>query len=335
MNVLMLYRPEIPSVRAQSLQVLQTAGALAQRQHRVTVLARRGDSDPSVPNVPDNVQLKVSPYRHPTACGLWFRKELLLWWKQNRGVVIARDKKKLAGIVSYLPKKHRILFEIHAVDSLLRPKKGWERIEQKCASLSDVLIANCDGTLQQWERQYPNSAIKKGVIHNATSLSHTNARALSVIRCIGSLHPYKGFEQLRPILPQIPYPLELIGPRHIDIEPHPKLTVSPAIPHEQVASKMASAKALLLLLRDDLFGRHFTSPLKLWDYLSSSRPIIAPNLPTIREIAQHAQTDFCWYEPHNPSSLIGAIRKACAQPARSPYIRTWLDRAEELEAFFP
>ena len=122
------------------------------------------------------------------SCCLWFRKELFLWWRQKKGVIIVRDKKKLVEALSYLPSKHHILLESHAVDSILFPKQGWEIIEKKSLRAAHGLITNCRGTMQKWEEQYPNLAIPRGVVHNATSLIPTQAEILPVIRCIGSIY---------------------------------------------------------------------------------------------------------------------------------------------------
>ena len=75
MRILHLYRPRLPSTRAQAIQVLRTCHALAERGHAVTVLADRGQE-------PDHLWLQMGleplptldvqiPFRHPDSpdCG--------------------------------------------------------------------------------------------------------------------------------------------------------------------------------------------------------------------------------------------------------------------------
>ena len=85
----------------------------------------------------------------------------------------------------------------------------------------------------------------------------------------------------------------------------------------------------------------FTSPLKLFEYMASGRPIVASDLPSIREVLTDGQNALL-AEPGNPASFVAAIR-GCASSRRwrssSPGRRastsrlyTWERRAERLEA---
>ena len=69
-RVLVLYRPRLPSLRAQAIQVTHAAHALAARGFAVTVLADRGgDGDPlaSFGLEPiSGLDLRVAPSAHTT-----------------------------------------------------------------------------------------------------------------------------------------------------------------------------------------------------------------------------------------------------------------------------
>lgn len=54
-------------------------------------------------------------------------------------------------------------------------------------------------------------------------------------------------------------------------------------------------------------SRSYTSPLKLFEYMASGRPIVASDLPSIREILNESNAVF--FEPDNPESLASAIKK--------------------------
>ncbi|MEK7179313.1 MAG: glycosyltransferase, partial [Patescibacteria group bacterium] len=89
------------------------------------------------------------------------------------------------------------------------------------------------------------------------------------------------------------------------------------------------------------YSRNDTSPIKLFEYMASGRPIVASSLPSIREILNE-QNAFL-VQPDNPEDLKRGIEKAlgdaavarqCAARAREdvrPY--TWEKRAEAMLGF--
>ena len=79
-------------------------------------------------------------------------------------------------------------------------------------------------------------------------------------------------------------------------------------------------------------GRHLASPLKLWDYLATAAPIVAPDLPSVAEIARIASAPLHLYRAGDPRSLAEAVERARQAPPREPFVRTWDERAAALEA---
>jgi glycosyltransferase involved in cell wall biosynthesis len=61
--------------------------------------------------------------------------------------------------------------------------------------------------------------------------------------------------------------------------------------------------------------RLYASPLKLFGYMASGVPIIASDLPAIREVLDESTATFC--EPDNPESLARAIEFVLANPAEA------------------
>ena len=102
-----------------------------------------------------------------------------------------------------------------------------------------------------------------------------------------------------------------------------------------VPDLLAHSEVLVLSLSDNRFGRELTSPLKLFDYLATAVPIVAPDLPTVHEIQQMAGAEFLLYTPGDPVSLAAHVNAAREAPFRQPWVRTWDERATELEACFP
>lgn len=84
------------------------------------------------------------------------------------------------------------------------------------------------------------------------------------------------------------------------------------------------------------FSAHFTSPLKLFEYMASGVPIVASDLPSLREILRHGEN--AWLvEPGNPAALTSGLLSVLndaqvsgtlsAQAAHEATRYTWLDRA--------
>jgi len=358
MRILHLYRPRLPSFRAQAIQVLHTCHALARRGHEVTLLADRGEDRPDpalalgrMGLAPvDGLQLHISPKRQNTLAGLWFRRQLASWWAGPPGLVLARDKGRLIQALAAHGKRHHILLETHELDSLLARDKGDAKADQIAAQEAallpqlDGLVANCGGTLAAWASHHDlPEALSPQVIHNATRASHRREAiehgVERVARSVGSLHNYKGLDTLVAAAPHMDIPLELVGgsPQdHRKLRPMPdNLRFQPAVHPAAVPDLLAHSKVLVLSLADNRFGRELTSPLKLFDYLATAVPIVAHDLPTVREIQEMAGTELLLYTAGDPSSLAAQVNAARQAPSRAPWVRTWDDRAAELEACFP
>ncbi len=108
------------------------------------------------------------------------------------------------------------------------------------------------------------------------------------------------------------------------------------MPYPEVPDLLARSSALVLPLQDNLFGRSLTSPLKLWDYLATPTPLVLPDLATIREIVAIAG------RARSPGTTRRSRRRSrppSGPRSRSdrarPFLRTWAERAAEVERLLP
>src|SRR3989344_1005407 len=75
-----------------------------------------------------------------------------------------------------------------------------------------------------------------------------------------------------------------------------------------VSMYMASADVLVIPnSAKEKISSHYTSPMKLFEYMAAKKPIIASDLPSIREILTENECVFA--EPDNPESFAKAIEK--------------------------
>lgn len=329
MRILHLYRPRMASTRAQSVQVIHTCHALARRGHHVTLFADRGEPgglDAYGLDHPATLDLRVAPTAYPPVAGLWFRTQLLAW----RGdVVYARAKRYVAMA------RGPVVIEAHEVDSALAAERGEDpaearALEEAVFARASGVVTNCGGTLALLEATHTLPRHRR-VIHNATRADRVLRRDPApspLVGYTGSPRDYKGLDTVFASLPSWPAALEMVGGAPPDAPS--AVSVVPAVPYGALPARLARYHALLLPLQDNLFGRHLTSPLKLWDYLATGIPIVAADLPTTREIGGDT---LHYYRPGDPASLAEAVARALAAGASPARLRTWDDRAAEIEAF--
>ena len=362
MRVLHLYRPRLPSLRAQAIQVVHVCHALAAAGHEVTLLADSAPASAGNQPGPDEVlaafglrpeprlDLRLSPWQHKTPAGLWFRQGLSRWWRGAPGVVLARDKSRLLAALHRHGRGpgHRVVLEAHELDSAQAAEAGRDpaparELERALLPWLDALVTNCGGTLAAWEAAYASDLpARRQALQNATAPGRAVTEddpelgADEVIRVVGSPKHYKDAELLVALGGRLPLPLEVVGgsdeERSALVARNPALMARGPVPYPAVPRLLARSRVLLLPLQDNLFGRQLSSPLKLWDYLATPVPVVAPDLPSIREIASLAGASLHWYRPGDAVSAAEAVGRALTGPLRQPFLRTWNDRAAELTA---
>jgi glycosyltransferase involved in cell wall biosynthesis len=122
-----------------------------------------------------------------------------------------------------------------------------------------------------------------------------------------------------------------------------RVTFTGLLPPAEVAARLRQADVLTLPNPASAISSTFTSPLKLFEYMASGRPIVASGLPALREILRDGENALL-VEPGNADALTAGIlrirndaalgRRLAAQAMRDAAEFTWTRRAERLEALF-
>jgi glycosyltransferase involved in cell wall biosynthesis len=344
-RVLHGFRPTLPSTRAQAIQVVHTCHALAARGHEVTLLANPAAGAVTTPEAALAVygleplpgfDLRLAPTAWNPAASGWFRWHVGRWAdRADRESVVYLRELRYLGVLGERP---RVVYEAHCLERQREAEEGGdvgliEAWERAALGRSQALVTNSGGTLAALRAAYGGALPPLAAcVHNAT---HARRRppwapgdALRV-GYAGSTRAFKGVAGLfaaAVALPDVEF-LLLGGDPPNDAPAN--VRAAPAVPYPEVAAQLAGCRALVLPLEDNSFGRQFTSPLKLWDYLASGAPIVAADLPTVREIA--GDTPF-YYPPGDVGGLVAALRAALHAPGPAPRLRTWADRAAEIEA---
>jgi glycosyltransferase involved in cell wall biosynthesis len=122
-----------------------------------------------------------------------------------------------------------------------------------------------------------------------------------------------------------------------------RITITGLVPPSDVRRHLAPATMLVLPNTPSAMSERYTSPLKLFEYLSMGRPIVASDLASIREILTDARTAIL-VPPGDPVALAAAMRRLAADPVLSAALGaaagnlaptyTWERRADRLAAAF-
>jgi glycosyltransferase involved in cell wall biosynthesis len=122
-----------------------------------------------------------------------------------------------------------------------------------------------------------------------------------------------------------------------------RLVIVGHVPPAAVAEQLSRADVVVLPnSRVDRIGNEFTSPLKLFEYMASGRPIVASDVPAVREILTHGRNAYL-VDPDDPAALAEGIRRVCedgtlgrrlAEHARVDVAEhTWDMRSEKIMGF--
>jgi glycosyltransferase involved in cell wall biosynthesis len=177
-----------------------------------------------------------------------------------------------------------------------------------------------------------------------------------IVGYAGHLYPWKGVDVLVEALARVPNAQGLIVGGHAE-EPDlgrlkalaDRLGVSNRVEFAgiveppRVPELLQRADILALPNPPSAISTRFTSPLKLFEYMSAGRAIVASDLPSIREVLRH-ETNALLVTPGNPAAFAEAIERLVAQPGLAARLAraafdgaleySWEHRAEKLERLF-
>ncbi len=350
MRFFWLYRVPADRYRAQTIQVLHAAHAMASRGHEVWVPVDRGGRSEGrdlfeLMGLEPRPGLRLIPLnRNPV--GSWqFRAALWRWSMRpgDRGVVVARSKRHAASAARWLGRRFDLFMEFHEVDSELARERhedpnDWRELEGRVLKAARGVFTNAEGTLSCLRAAWPDWDGPARVVHNATRAERCRSPRGEGegYGGMGSVLPEKGLETVADAAKDAPHPINVIGPRsrwHEDLQARSngRLILEDPVPYLEVPDRLARFRAVILPLGTGLFGRSLTSPLKLWDYAVCGRPVVAADTPAIRDAMPGHDL---LYRPGDAASLLSALeeaeRRRCPVPHR---LRTWDERALEMESF--
>jgi len=235
------------------------------------------------------------------------------------------------------------------------------RREARVWSAADGYVTITGGLKRELERRFsvrPQTAVIPDGTRAAAAADRNvpSHRAEFTIGYAGHLYPWKGVDLVIEAVAALEDTRGLIIGGH-EKEPDlarvkalaerldsaARITFTGLIPPADVAARLGQADVVTLPNPASAISSEFTSPLKLFEYMASGRPIVASDLPSLREVLRH-EDNALLVEPGNPQALTAGIQRIKNDPAlgrrlaarASEDVRefTWARRAERLEALF-
>ena len=177
--------------------------------------------------------------------------------------------------------------------------------------------------------------------------------ATPVVMFAGHLHPWKGVDVLLQALALLP------AVRGVVVGGHPaetdlvrlqtlagtlgiqdRVSFTGLVPRSQVAARLAQADVLVMPHTATPVSERYASPLKLFEYIASGKPVVASDLASIREVLRDGE-NACLVRPGDPEALASGIAKVLGDPPFAEHIAragfekassyTWARRAERLD----
>ncbi|MGI8424684.1 MAG: glycosyltransferase [Chloroflexota bacterium] len=131
--------------------------------------------------------------------------------------------------------------------------------------------------------------------------------------------------------------------RYVEVERLDRVRVVGHVPPGEVPTWLAAADVLVLPnTASEAISTRYTSPLKLFEYMAAGRPIVASDLPSLREVLRHDENG--WLVPSDQAERLAAgITTVLGDPTLSERLanqakqdvrgRTWTARAEQIVRF--
>ena len=183
-------------------------------------------------------------------------------------------------------------------------------------------------------------------------LRDVSGRRAPVVGYAGHLYPWKGLDVLLGALQRLPGVRGLIvgglagepdlaRVRALADELAPgRVTFAGQVDPPRVPALLRDADVLALPNPPNRMSAAYTSPLKLFEYMAAGRPIVASDLPALREVLRPDENAVL-VEPGNPDALAAGLARVIGDPglaarlaarAREDMLEwTWDKRAERLE----
>ena len=339
MNLLYIANARIPTEKAHGLQIFKTCEALSAQGEKVILVVptRRNDLKNQDPfdfyKVTKNFEVKYLKTVDPTfllnfPAGLYFKIQTFFFkLSLSRYLITHRDQviytrdQHLLSLLLKISKK--VVWEVH---DLPRNKSKYKHLWYKCDKIIAITQGLRDELLQHGVPTYKILVAPDAVDLRNFDISQSQEELRkklnlpldkNLIFYTGHLYGWKGAHVLAQAAKHLS-DQELVcflGGTDEDIKKF-KAEFG-VVKNIKILGRVASFEVPKYLKAADILAlpnsaskkisTHYTSPMKLFEYMAAGKPIVASALPSIREILN--DTNSVLVEPDDPSQLAVGIQK--------------------------
>ena len=356
MRILYLSDIRFPIERANGIQTMETAHALARRGHIVHLGVRpdivRPPQDPfAFYGLAADERLRIE--RAPIAGPYGLRRfEFLAWagWRTARArdvdVVFTRDL-GVADLLRRVPGRPPLVYESHGfapvfaetldelVSGAARARAGKVRRlirrERRVWRDADGYVTTtavlADELASRFGPRPRVEVVPNGLRFSPDAAPPAVAAGGRVVLYAGQLYPWKGVDVLLRALATLPdVAAVILGGREGDADwgriaalsdrlgIRSRVTLAGFVPKAALPARLADASLFVLPTLDTPSAR-YTCPLKMFEYMACGRPIVASDLPPVREVLTH-DVNASLVPPGEPAALAAAIARLLDDPER-------------------
>ena len=353
MKIVYVSSARLPSERAHGLQIIRMCDALAGLGHEVLLLhpAKRQaieylqDADVweyydcknkfevesmSIFQLPDFLWRLPSLVHRPlmNSVNLWFEKRMAKRALElGADVFISRDMTPHSAL-KIAEGGGRCILEFHQAPSGALATKSLRKLATKLTNVYPFAVTRL--LADDIETQFGLSAGSIDVHHDGVNLemfvddSAPKASGRPLVTYVGSIQTNRGVDVLVESALHCPeLDFRIVGGTPAEVSPlealaeRLKLTnvsfVGQVRPQE-VPYHLQSANLIVMPMRgNELHTQRHASPLKLFEYMASGTPIVATDMPSVREVVEHKDSAFL-VEPDDSKSLATGIKSVLADP---------------------
>ena len=354
-----------PLERANGVQIIKTAAALSRAGAQATLLVR--DSDPRPTDdilalfgiAPGGARVRRIAVLHrrgsfhvPRAAFLARAGAACLAALLRGAVVFTRDL-QLADLLLFLRRGGRVVYEAHAVESILYRERGLlygtadppkaakaDRLRHREARVwrkARAFVVTTAGIRDTFIEQFGARSGVAVVANGCDVPADRTFPGLAVERpprvlYAGQLYPWKGVDVLVDAMARVPSArLVILGgiPGEADLGRvraraealgiADRVELRGHVPQVEVARELARARVVAVPVRRTEMSLRHTSPLKAFEAMAAGRPILASDLPSSREFLRHGEN--AWLvPPDDPAALADGLARLLADDALSERI---------------